>query len=181
MHQGGKELQYYTERSAGGARPVIRRGTRGILCTVTYPGASDHSADTTAAAPVPVLPLEYAPPATAGGRVWRAILRVCLPLGLLTCVVGVALIYGYDVESVVGTGPLLFAVGLLTLVGGLLARNRVAVAVGAGHCGICLLFFGLVNLLNWSPNDAHFPFLVMGTVYTLVIAAPSVYAFPKAR
>lgn len=140
-----------------------------------------HGPVAAAAGPVPVLPLEYAPPPTARGRVWRGILRVCLPLGLLTCVVGVALIYGVDVESVVGTGPVLFAVGLLTLLAGLYARNRVAVAVGAGHCGICLLFFGLVNLLEWRPDDAHFPFLVMGAVYTLAVAAPTFYAFLKTR
>ena len=133
------------------------------------------------AAPVPVLPLEYAPPESSGGRVWRRIVLVCLALGLLTCVVGVILIFAYDVESVVITGPILFAIGLLTLLGDLFTRKGVAAVVGGGHCGICVLFFALVNLLRWSPRDAHFPFLVMGTIYTLVVAVPTVYAFTEKR
>lgn len=142
------------------------------------PDATPRPAAATAA-PVPVLPLEYAPPASIAGRVWRRIVLVCLALGLLTCVVGVIVILAYDVESVVVTGPVLFVIGMLTLLGDLLTRKGVAAIVGGAHCGICLLFFLLVNLLQWSPNEAHSPFLVMGTIYTLVIAVPTVYAFTE--
>ena len=153
---------------------------------MTTPQAQEIAPDPAAgpvaapAAPLPVLPLEYAPPAGTANRVWRCIVLICLPLGLLTCAIGVTAIHIVDVESVVVTGPGLFATGLLALLGGLFARNRVAAAVGAGHCAICLLFLLLVNLLHWSPGDAHFPFLVMGTVYTLAVAVPTVYAFADA-
>lgn len=131
--------------------------------------------------PVPVLPLEYAPPVAAGGRAWRRIVLVCLAAGLLTCAGAAFIIYADHVESVVLTGPVLFVTGLLTLLGGLFTRNRAASVVGAAHCGICLLFLLLVNLRRWSPNDAYVPFTVMGTIYTLAIIAPTLYAFSKAR
>jgi hypothetical protein len=133
-------------------------------------------------APIPVLPLEYAPPtdATTRSRTWRRIARVCLAAAWPACVVAVAAIH-YKTESVIGTGPVLFTLGLLTLLGGLFTRDRPVAGVGACHCGICLLFFGLVNLLEWSPDEARNPFLVMGTVYTFAVAFPTGFALFRPR
>ena len=134
-----------------------------------HPSAPDSPAQ-----PLPVLALEYAPPspADARSRTWRRIARISAALAWPTCAIAVGAIFA-ETESVIVTGPILATLGLLMLLGGLFAQNRLLAFVGACHIGICVLFFVLVNLLSWSPNDAHTPFLVMGTIYTLVIAIPT--------
>lgn len=130
--------------------------------------------------PVPVLALEYAPPSPAAARVriWRRIAYVCLAIAWPGCVAAVAFIAAHT-ESVVVSGPVLFTLGVLALLGGLFTRDRVAAVVGACHCGVCVLFFVLVNLFRWGPDDAHDPFLVMGTLYTVAIAFPTAFAFTR--
>jgi hypothetical protein len=154
---------------------------------VTHAGAPNPPPDTAPVAPpvappspLPVLPLEYEPPTPGSrrSRVWRRIATVCLILAWPLCAIAVALV-AWETESVVATGPLLFVLGILILLGGLFTRDHLAAAIGAAHCAICILFFVLVNALNWSPNDAHTPFLVMGTIYTLAVAFPTVLAFLK--
>jgi hypothetical protein len=131
-------------------------------------------------APIPVLPLEYAPPAPAGGRWWRRIAFICLAVAWPLCLIALGAIL-YETESVVITGPILFTLGVLALLGGLFTRHRLVVALGAAHCGICLLFLLLVNAMEWSPDEAHVPFLVMGTVYTLALAVPTAIALGQHR
>ena len=116
--------------------------------------------------PVPVIPLEYAKPAAPASRTWRTIVLVCHLLALSCCVIAWLLILLVDVESVIGTGPALFALGLLLIIGGAIVRSGVALGFGAAHVAICLLFFGLVNLLDWSPGDAEGPFEAIGGAYT---------------
>ena len=130
--------------------------------------------------PLPVLPLEYAPPAPAAARarIWRRIAYVCLAVAWPGCVAAVGFIAAHT-ESVVVSGPVLFTLGVLALLGGLFTRDRVAAVVGACHCGVCVLFFVLVNVLNWGPDDAHVPFFVMGTLYTVAIAFPTAFAFTR--
>ena len=132
--------------------------------------------------PLPVLPLEYAPAASADARTrtWRRITLVCLEVAGATCVVGLAAI-AYQTESVIVTGPILFTLGVLALVGGLFTRDRLAAALGASHCFICLLFVFLVNALRWSPDEAHLPFLVMGTVFTLAVIYPTALVYLHTR
>ncbi len=36
---------------------------------------------------------------------------------------------------------------------------------------ICILFVALVNVRRWSPNDAEWPFTIMGGVYALFATA----------
>ena len=130
-------------------------------------------------APIPVLPLQYAPPA-APRPLWRRISRVCLVAAWVICFAGVLLLI-YETETVVGTGPALFVLGVLVLTGGLLTRQRLAAFVGGCHCGICLLFFGLVNMLGWSPDEARTPFLLMGKLYTIAVAFPTGAALMRMR
>jgi hypothetical protein len=130
-----------------------------------------------AAPPVPVLPLEYAPPPQAGSRAWHWILTICLPAAYAVCVLAVVLIAAWTAGSVLFTGPALFAAGLLIVNATVNRRDRLAGVVGACHCAICLLFVGLVNALHWSPRDARAPFLVMGTLYTIVMLLPTYLAW----
>ena len=74
------------------------------------------------------------------------------------------------VESVLVTGPILFTLGVLALLGGAFNRERWPVVLGAGHCGVCVLFLLLVNAFHWSPRDAKLPFVVMGAAYTFLLA-----------
>ena len=85
------------------------------------------------------------------------------------------------VESVVLTAPVLIAVGVLALLGGLFTADRLAAFIGGCHCLVCLLLFSLVITLGWSPAQARTPFLAIGTAYTLALAGPTVYAAARRR
>ena len=118
--------------------------------------------------PLPVIPLEYAPPArAASSRAWRHVVRVCLALSLLCCAAAWALVAGGVGRSVLATGPVLFTLGVLLVVGGAITRDPRAAAFGVAHVSVCLLFVLLVNLLHWGPRDAERPFTMMGGAYTL--------------
>jgi hypothetical protein len=95
------------------------------------------------------------------------VLRVCHPLALACCVVTVLLIGMLSAEVAVVGGPVLATAGALMIVGGWMVGSRAAIAFGAAHVGICVLFVALVNLMSWSPRDAYGPFLAMGTLYAL--------------
>lgn len=83
------------------------------------------------------------------------------------CVIAWLLIWR-DTESVLVTGPVLLILGVLTMLAGAKVDGR-AVGIGVAHCGICILFVTLVNVLAWSPGAAHVPFLLMGGVYIVAI------------
>ena len=129
------------------------------------------------AEPRPVIALDYAPPSPRA-TIWRAIVRWTVPLSWLCCVVGTFAIL-VEVESVLVSGPVLFVLGLLTLIGGKMTGRRWVTGLGWGHVGICILYVGLVNLRGWSPSEAEAPFAVMSIVYTLATVAPSVMVFNK--
>ncbi len=96
--------------------------------------------------------------------------RVLAVLGWLDAVVGTVLIVFVDVESVVGTGPILFIFGLLLVVSGAFCRNGYAVGVAISMIAVSLLFFGLVYFLRWSPRDAEQPFTVMSIIYVVLMS-----------
>ena len=120
--------------------------------------------------PLPVLPLEYAPPPPATRQVWRRIARVCAAGAWPCCAIAWGLVVAGMVESVLFTGPVIFTLGVLTLLGGAFNRDRWAIMLGAGHCAVCVLFFFLVNAFDWSPRDAKLPFTVMGAAYTFLVS-----------
>jgi hypothetical protein len=88
-------------------------------------------------------------------------------LGWIACVIALLLILFYDVESVLATGPIITFFGLCAILLGILGGYLPVILLGAADCAICLLFFGLVLTLNWSPREAHLPFAIMGIVYTV--------------
>ena len=128
--------------------------------------------------PLRVIPLEYAKPDDAARRLrrWRWISQCCLILSWVCCAVALALIVYVEVESVLVTGPILFLLGLALLIGGVAMRRPLTASIGAAHCGVCVLFFALVNLLQWSPREAKWPFSVMGAVYTVGLTWPTLRA-----
>jgi hypothetical protein len=116
--------------------------------------------------PIPVLPLEYAhvghPPRPLGRVRWLAL------LSWLSCLLAWMLIMAFSVESVIGTGPLIFALGLLMLLAAFAVGAVKYMILAASHCAICLLFFVLVWRLQWSPREATDPFILMGGIYTTI-------------
>lgn len=125
--------------------------------------------------PVPVLPLEYAPPPAAGYPKWRRVARLSAMIAWPCCLIAWALLF-VEVESVLFTGPVIFTLGLLAVLGGALNREVFLVVLGAAHCAVCVLFVVLVNYFSWSPQEAEWPFITMGALYTFV-AAPVPTAF----
>lgn len=131
--------------------------------------------------PLPVIPLQYADTPADRPGAWQRVTRVALVLAWLCCVIGWACIAWVDVESVIGSGPLLATLGLLMLIGGLRLRRPEYWVLGSAHCAICILFVALVNVRRWSPNDAEWPFTIMGGVYALCATAASAWAWARLR
>jgi hypothetical protein len=105
-------------------------------------------------------------------------LRVLLALGWVACLIGWLLIF-LDTETVVGSGPVILLVGLVLMIVGAVQRRLLSALIGAGHCGVCLLFFTLVAVFDWSPSGAHVPFLIMGILYVVAITPLTVLAWRK--
>jgi hypothetical protein len=116
--------------------------------------------------PIPVIPLQYASPASASPR-WSRVIPWCLWVGWGSCVTAVGLIAVVSVESVLITGPVIFLLGLMAILGGTWTRATWTLVTGVAHCGICILFMMLVNVWNWSPSYAREPFWWMGIGYTV--------------
>jgi len=124
--------------------------------------------------PVPVLPLEYAHHDAAGSAGPRGKwLRRLVAVTWLACAVATVLIGSVDVETVIVSGPAIFLLGTTMLIVALRARSPWYAVVAACHCAICLLFFMFANWMRWSPDRAARPFLVMGSIYTLISGAAS--------
>lgn len=118
------------------------------------------------AEPLPVIPLPYQIPSgpnSSHAPIWDT-------LSIIVCIVAATLIAFVDVESVMGSGPVLALFGIVLLVAGLVKRKKLRAILGGLHCMVCALFVVMVNLWNWGPADADAPFLVMGVVHTLVTA-----------
>ncbi len=119
--------------------------------------------------PIPVLTLEYAPPAAArGSAVWRTIVQVCHLTALLACAGTTIFIAFIDTQWGVLGGIPIFISGTLAAVGAAIRRDWLGLALGVCNVGVCVLFVLLVNLLNLSPRSAHMPFSIMGAIYTLL-------------
>lgn len=115
-------------------------------------------------------------------RSWVAlVLRALLALGVFTACIAWALVAWYDVESVLLTGPLLLAFGLLTVSIGLAVRSWWAMAVGLAHIGTCALLFWLVIQFSWSPGEAREPFMGIGAIYLVTVASFSALAWRQVR
>ena len=123
--------------------------------------------------PKPVIPLEYAAPTTVRReRFWWTAARVCVALSAVCLFVGWVLLF-VDVETVVVTGPILLLCGLALVVSASRLRMMPVTLLGIGHCSICVLFFTLVNVRNWSPGEAAIPFRVMAGAYLMFVTLPA--------
>lgn len=109
--------------------------------------------------------------------------RLLLVLSWLTCLVAWLLIF-LTAETVLGSGPILFCLGLAIIVLGMILKHPISALIGVAHCLMCVIFLGLVNLLDWSPHQAQVPFLIMGALYMIGMVFPGFVALrklPKSR
>jgi hypothetical protein len=129
--------------------------------------------------PLPVIPLQYAHvgvPLRSGKA-----LRVLIVLAGLACLLAWALIVTIQAETVLGTGPLIFLLGVAMLAVAVNARSNRCMILGALHCAVCLLFFVVTWRLDWSPDEALKPFTLAGAVYIVLISFVSAWAWRGTR
>ena len=93
------------------------------------------------------------------------------------CAIAWVLIVSVDVESVMITGPIVFALGIVAVTTGFSRRYGSSILLGACHVSIVNLFVLLVNIFAWSPSDAETPFAAMGLIYVIVTAPLTVWVW----
>ena len=130
--------------------------------------------------PRPVIPLEYADAAADRAARRR---HIWLRVGRFTCfgawmwaLAAWAVVFQLKVESVLFTGPVLFVLGLVIVLAGVLAPRTLFVLLGASHCALCVLFAVLVNVNHWGPGAAWRPFSLLGAVYLVCAVVPTYVA-----
>ena len=96
------------------------------------------------------------------------LVRVTLAIAWFTVAVGWALMFR-KVESVLIAAPVLCLFASILMALAVAYRLRAVGRIAAAHWGICLLFVCLVNLLDWSPNEAELPFKIMAALYGLLM------------
>lgn len=116
--------------------------------------------------PIPVIPLAYADPGDQPRSGWNTTAAIAAALALSCVIVGWLLLM-WEVESVLATGPALFILGAIMTICGVRLGAHWYIWQGSVHCALCLLFFALVNVRNWSPQHAEKPFMLMGGLYAL--------------
>ena len=80
---------------------------------------------------------------------------------------GAILIPAVDAESIIVTEPVLAVFGIAMAHIGL-RGGRGAMPLGLTQIGVCLLVFGLINGLRWSPSDATVPLTFLSAIYALL-------------
>ena len=86
--------------------------------------------------------------------------------GVLTSLAGVAAIFLLNIESILVSGPILLAFAIIGLIFSLVSRDYWLVPLPLMQCTFPLIIFGLINVLNWGPMDAHTPVLIMSCIFT---------------
>lgn len=82
---------------------------------------------------------------------------------------GSVIISVIDVESIVITGPLFTATGLVVACGWIVSRDVSTLAFGLSTGVVSLSIFLLIFSLEWSPSDAQFPVPLMLLGYEVVV------------
>jgi hypothetical protein len=123
------------------------------------------------------VPLTGEAPTTRDRSKWARVARLLAVATWLACVVACILIPAVDIESIVATGPIIAALGVVT---GVMARkNRLSRTslIGFVHAGFCLFIFLLIVTLRWGPPQARHPVLIIGGLYTLACIPLTIWAW----
>jgi hypothetical protein len=123
-----------------------------------------------------VIALDYEAFSHSNRRAWHTISAITIglawPLALAAWLFSL-----YEVETVLVSGPVVFVNGAILTLSSILVRHVWGIVLGTTTCGICILFFTLVNLLNWGPAVAAEPFAVMGIIYLFASIIPTAGAW----
>ncbi len=98
---------------------------------------------------------------TFGNHFW---LQLCICLQMLVVLIGLG-VACWQVESIIGTGPILSIVGIIVAVLSYQRSMKGGVLFGLSGLGLCVGVFLTIFLLDWSPGDARIPVPIMGGVY----------------
>jgi hypothetical protein len=104
--------------------------------------------------------------------------RILIAAAWLACVIAWLILF-IHVEPAVVTGPIISVLGIVMLFNAHRTRRRDVLWLGVAHIGLCILFFLLVNLNNWSPAQAFVPFVTMGFSYIAAAAVPTWFAYHR--
>ncbi|MEZ6125875.1 MAG: hypothetical protein R3C49_22335 [Planctomycetaceae bacterium] len=97
----------------------------------------------------------------------RRWLKVMLFLFVAATPIGAGLA-AWEIESILGTGPVISLLGLAILVAAIRARQPVAALVGASGPGISLICWAAILMNGWGPGDAQEPISIVAAIYALV-------------
>ncbi len=99
---------------------------------------------------------------------------------VITCLASYVAIIVYGVESVLGTGPIIFTLGVVVLHLG--TKHRHPPGIRFGYFIIlsvfCLLL--LVWIADWGPRDARTPLLILGAIFVVSVFVLSNRSFASA-
>lgn len=104
------------------------------------------------------------PPATGSRGVTAGWLTAFL-LGICGAVIAATA----DIESIVGTGPAFSALGLVVAERGRRHRLRGMFWTGLSTLILSLFVFGLINVAEWSPDQARIPVAILLMIYQMVV------------
>ena len=100
--------------------------------------------------------------------------RIAAILQCVTIAIGAPLAC-WDVESIIGSGPILLVFGLLTLAAALRAKSIAGIVFGASGPAMTLGCFVLINAMGWGPYDAQAPISSLAVVYASFFGALGVW------
>jgi len=86
-----------------------------------------------------------------------------LAVGVFAYVVAYAISL-LQIETVMGSGPVLAGLGIWLTIAASRAEQGAGVLLGAGFVVLALTLFVTVNVLSWSPGEAEEPFAIIGAV-----------------
>ena len=92
-------------------------------------------------------------------HVW--IQRLCF----VQCVVIVIAVEAFNIESIIGSGPIFALVGISIAFLAIRQRNFFVAIFGASAPLFALFIFFLINVLSWGPADADQPVQWMSAAY----------------
>ena len=98
---------------------------------------------------------------TSGRHFW---LQLCICLQMLVVLIGLG-VACWQIESIIGTGPILSIVGIIVAVLSYRRSIRSGVLFGLSGLGLSVGVFLTIFLLHWSPDDARIPVPIMGGAY----------------
>lgn len=84
-------------------------------------------------------------------------------------------------ESIVGSGPALFLIGLMVALIALRHRHVPGIVVGGSAIVLCAFVFFLINFNGWGPARGDRPITLIGYAYTGLVVPLAIYVMWTSR